>query len=329
MSKERFLNILKNVFHKIKVLFFQKDTLIFLIFLTIATFIWFLHTSNRRRAIKIPFTLEHKGIPSSILLSEDLPNKVEVKIEDVGNKIFEYAFSQQPTIIIDWSNLISHEKEVALFSKEQLEQEARRFIYSSSTITSMPNGIEMKYKWQGSKKVPVKLPSEPQLLPQQTLLDSISFSPDSVVAYGEVQLLDNLEVAYLEPIKQELTNGNNVLQLNIKTPKNLTFSEKVIEVTIPIELITEKTLEIPISKLNFPTNIVLHTFPSTVKVSFSVSVSNFKKVNTEDFSIVMDYNDLKNNVSKKQSIKVECKNPKVSNVSFYPREVEFLLEELK
>jgi hypothetical protein len=43
----------------------------------------------------------------------------------------------------------------------------------------------------------------------------------------------------------------------------------------------------------------------------------------------MDYNDLKNNVSKKQSIKVECKNPKVSNVSFYPREVEFLLEELK
>ena len=314
-----------------------------MIFLTIATFIWFLHTSNRQRAIKIPFTLEHKGIPSSILLSEDLPNKVEVKIIDSREEFFIKNYDGTLTqntrslessnndskLFYNNSNLISQEKEVALFSKEQLEQEARRFIYSSSTITSIPNGIEIKYKWQGSKKVPVKLPSEPQLLPQQTLLDSISFSPDSVVAYGEVQLLDNLEVAYLEPIKQELTNGNNVLQLNIKTPKNLTFSEKVIEVTIPIELITEKTLEIPISKLNFPTNIVLHTFPSTVKVSFSVSVSNFKKVNTEDFSIVMDYNDLKNNVSKKQSIKVECKNPKVSNVSFYPREVEFLLEELK
>lgn len=329
MSKERILNILKEFFHKIKVSFFQKDTLIFLIFLVIATFIWFLHTSNRQRTIKIPFVVEHKGISQSVRVSNQLPDKIDVKIEDEGNKIFEYAFSQQPTIVVDWSNLISKEKDVAFFSKEQLEQKVRKFIYSSSNIVSIPNGIELKYKFQGAKKVPVKLTSMLQLLPQQTLLDSISILPDSVFAYGDVQFLDTLQAVYLEPIKQELVNGDNLLNLEIEKPKNLTFSEKSVAVSIPIELITEKTLEIPISRINFPTNIILHTFPSTIRVSFSVSVSNFKKVKAEDFSVKLDYNMLKDNISKKQNIEVECKNPKASNVNFYPREIEFLLEEIK
>lgn len=329
MSKEKFLNILKEVFNKIKVSFFQKDTLIFLIFLLIATFIWFSHTSNHQRAIKIPVMVEHKGIPQSVRVSNRLPDKIEVKIEDEGNKIFEYAFSQPSTIVVDWSKLISKEKEVAFFPKEQLEQEVRKYIYSSSNILSIPNGIELKYKLQGVKKVPVKLASEVQLLPQQTLFDSISIVPDSVIAYGDVQFLDTLTAVYLEPIKQELVNGKNLLNLKIEKPKNLTFSKKSIAVSIPIELITEKTLEIPISRVNFPTNIILHTFPSTIKVSFSVSVSNFKKVRAEDFSVKLDYNTLKNNISKKQNIEVECKNPQASNISFYPREIEFLLEEIK
>ena len=329
MSKENFLNILKNFSHKIKVLFFQKDTLIFLIFLLIATFVWFLHTSNRQREIKIPFVIEHKGIPRNVLVSSKLPSKIEVKIEDVGSKIFEYAFAKKPTIVVDWSSLISKEKDVAFYSKEQLEQEVGRFIYSSSSISSIPSGIEVKYKWQVAKKIPVRLASDIKLLSQQTLLDSITIVPDSVVAYGDMQLLDTLEVLYLEPISQELENGNNVLNLKIAEKNNLTFSEKEVVVTIPIELVTEKTLEIPISQINFPENIILHTFPSVVKVSFFVSVSNFKKVTAEDFSVLIDYNLLKHNTSKKQIIDVVCNNSNASNVSFYPHEIEFLLEEVK
>ncbi len=329
MSKENFLNILKNISHKIKVLFFQKDTLIFLIFLLIATFVWFLHTSNRQREIKIPFVVEHKGIPRNILVSSKLPSKIEVKIEDVGSKIFEYAFAKQPTVVVDWSSLISKEREIAFFSKEQLEQEVGRFIYSSSSILSIPSGIEMKYKWQVAKKIPVRLASSVKLLPQQTLLDSITIVPDSVVAYGDMRLLDTLKVVYLEPISQELENGNNVLNLKIAEKNNLTFSESEVVVTIPIELVTEKTLEIPISQINFPENIILHTFPSIVKVSFFVSVSNFKKVTADDFNVLVDYNLLKFNTSKKQTIDVVSKNPKASNVSFYPHEIEFLLEEVK
>ena len=67
--------------------------------------------------------------------------------------------------------------------------------------------------------------------------------------------------------------------------------EKV-KVTIPTDLLVEKTIEIPIVGTDFPPNKRLRTFPSKVTVRFLIAFHRFRNVDEDDFFLEVPYKDI-------------------------------------
>ena len=94
---------------------------------------------------------------------------------------------------------------------------------------------------------------------------------------------------------------------------------------IPVEKFTEKELEIPVQIKNKPENVNIKFFPSEVKITFMVGLSEFEDINAADFSAVVDYNTV---LLKKENPEVEIEK-KPSNIEILrisPDRVEYLIE---
>ena len=102
--------------------------------------------------------------------------------------------------------------------------------------------------------------------------------------------------------------------------------EKV-EVTIPIEEVTTKKLTLSVAPQNLPTGISMLTFPANVQINCMIPVSKFSKIHADDFSVGVDYNQLKDHIGKKVAVQVLRKPPFVNNVQVTPDSVEYILEE--
>ena len=52
--------------------------------------------------------------------------------------------------------------------------------------------------------------------------------------------------------------------------------------TFPVDIYTEKTVEVPLHGVNFPADKALRTFPSKVQITFQVGLKRFRSIKAED-----------------------------------------------
>ena len=76
-----------------------------------------------------------------------------------------------------------------------------------------------------------------------------------------------------------------------------------------------------------PEGKVLRTFPSKVRVNFTVGASLFRLINADQFSVVVDYNELIANPSDKCSIILKTSPHSVRNARLQRSQVDYLIEQ--
>jgi hypothetical protein len=67
-------------------------------------------------------------------------------------------------------------------------------------------------------------------------------------------------------------------------------------------------------------------FPSKVEVTFSVTLEEYRKIDPEDFKIVMDYNELNKLQDSSVNLQLTTIPKNVRNVHYSPTSAEFLFE---
>lgn len=72
---------------------------------------------------------------------------------------------------------------------------------------------------------------------------------------------------------------------------------------------------------------ILRTFPSHVTVSFITGVSTYKRLRPDDFSVVVDYNELAEHPSDKCSLHLRSLPHGISRVRLSANSVDYLIEE--
>ena len=99
------------------------------------------------------------------------------------------------------------------------------------------------------------------------------------------------------------------------------------DVTIPAEMCTEKEVIVPISFENVPKGINIKTFPSDVKVRFSVSLSHYNSVTEETFKVIFNYDDLRlNDNQTTNTLQLDYTSGYIFNIRLNPSEVEYVIE---
>lgn len=308
----------------------KKELLTFLFFVLLSSFFWFLQLMKENLETDFKIPLRIVNVPKNLIMTSELPEYLSVRAKDKGAAVLSYSFSRPlPVCEIDYKEL-SIKKGVASVSPEFLIEKLRKkFVVGMEVLSVFPESLSLSFSKGESKVVPVMLLSSISPEPSYGLSGTVQVFPAQITVYAPTERLESIQAVYTNVLKLSNLKDSSVNILGFDKMEGVKFVPDKVQVMVPIESFTEKTLEIPLMGINVPKGFTLRLFPANVKVVCSVTMSRYGAVKPADFQLVVDYNETQANANGKQHIRLLKAPEYVSNVRFQPDEAEVLMEEVQ
>lgn len=303
-----------------------RKILTFSFFVLIATILWFMQIYNKSFETTINLPIKYTNIPDSIVFQDTLPPTITLRIKDDGYSIFANYIGKRDTLYLDIESFIKTGSGKVLQGNT-----FESFIRKSLPITTQlinyePTRISFSYSALESKKIPVVFDGQLNLSPGFFLKNDIKITPDSVTAYGSKANLNKIMYAYT--INDTINGLKNNTKINFKLANRdrIKLSPNNVSINVSVEAYVQKTVEVPVECVNLPNNLITKFFPSKVKLSFFVGVSEADSIKLKDFSVGVDYMGLQE--SKEASVPVRAITyPEfVKNITISPPNVQYIFE---
>lgn len=315
---------LRNCFSRI----WNRQFLIFLFFLLLSASFWLFQALNEtyERTFSIPLNL--KNVPGNVVITTELPKSVTLTLRDRGVTLYHYLYGKQfQPVSIDYTNYVNNKGHASVQPADVLKQILPQLSSSTSIVSLKPDTLEFFYNYGLSKRVPVKMQGMVRTNPLY-YLSRQHLSQDSVTVYAAKSLLDTITAAYLSPLYVTDLADTMVVRQQIAAVKGAKFTPSVITLSLYVDRLVEKSVQVPIQWVNFPATKVLRTFPSKVNITFQVGMSNYRAITADNFVLVVNYEDLLLNKSDKCHLSLKTTPPGISHVRINPQDVEYVIEEI-
>lgn len=306
----------------------SREFFIFLFFFFIASGFWLLQTLNNDYETEFSIPVKLKGVPNNVVITSEPASELHIKVKDKGTVLLNYMLGKSfYPITLDFNDYKGTNNHVSVYAP-QFERKILSQLNGSTRLLSMkPDTLEYYYSTGESKLVPVRLQGTVSAGREYYLSDTI-FTPDSVLVYASEKALDTIKVAYTQKLKLEDISDTLKQQVTLASRKGVKFVPASVEMMLPVDIYTEKTVEVPLRGVNFPADKVLRAFPSKVQVTFQVGLSRFRQIGADDFHINVSYEELLHLGSDKYTVKLKNIPKGVSHVRFNPEQVDFLIEQV-
>ncbi len=313
---------------KLKSLLFTWDTVIFLFFLALSTAFWFVHSLDKLRETTLRIPIEYMGIPDDVALEDELPDRINIEVRDLGATLLKYKRRNTVPIALDVERVFFTKGRVVI-GQDELRNRLSQYVFPTTAVLSVsPDSIVFNYNKLVSKTVPIELKGEVKIASQYLLSDKVQIEPSKVKVYGPKSIIDTLSVVYTEKFDQKAVSDTVETDLKLDRPlKGVKYEFDDVKVKVFTEMFTENKMEAGITIINRPHNVHVRLFPQTVTVTYNVGLSNFNKVRNEDIQVVFDYNEAKELNKRRYTLQLNNDSKIISNVRISPERVEFLLEE--
>ena len=305
----------------------NREFLTFLLFLFVSACFWLIQTLKNQfeTSFEVPVCLVN--VPKNAIITLDPPASIHVTIRDKGTTLLSILFTKKPTpIIIDFTQYSNSHDIVKIPVSNFSKRIASQFGKSTKIVTIKPDTIEYIYSIGKFKKVPVRFNGLLSTRMQYNCTDTIC-SPQFVTVYAPEHILRKITEAVTK--YEHFTNLADTFRqaIEIQPINGAKFYPQYVLYTFPIDILTEKTIEIPVKGVGFPKNKLLKVFPSKIQVNFMVGLHRFKFVNASDFSIEIPYSDLINNKSTKYRLRLKIFPYGISHIRIIPENIDYLIEE--
>jgi len=304
----------------------NKEFLIFLFFLCLSGAFWLLMTLNEtyEKEIMVPVCLA--GVPEGVVVTSETDDTIRVSVRDKGYFLLAYLYGNNiRPVNIDYRTFVRNSEKGTVTAAE-MQKLIYPQLYSSSRIVSVkPEKYEFFYTKGQNKLVPVSVRGK--ILPEKSYyIAKISVLPEKVRVYASERVLDSIKNAYTELLN--ISNLADTVSRNIDLRKirGAKFVPATVAVTIYPDVLTEETVEVPITAVNMPDGKILRTFPPRVSVLFTAGASMFRNIRPEQFKVVADYNDILAHPSEKCSIYLKQYPSGVRNAVLEVEQVDYLIE---
>lgn len=306
----------------------SREFLIFLFFFVIASAFWLLQTLNSDYEAEFSIPVRLKDVPNNVVLTSEPPSELRIKVKDKGTVLLNYMLGKSFfPVNLDFDNYRGKNNHVRIYASEFEKKILNQLNASTHLLSVKPDTLEYIYATGKSKLVPVVLMGKVSADRQYYISDTI-YKPDSVLVYAPANILDTITTAYTQRL--ELGNISDTLRLRVSLAKvrGAKFVPNVVDLTFPVDIYTEKTVEVPLHGVNFPADKVLRAFPSKVQITFQVGLSRFRKIKADDFLINVSYEELIKLGSDKYTVKLKATPRGVSHIRIVPAQVDFLIEQI-
>ena len=306
----------------------NREFLIFLFFLALSGLFWLLMALNETYEAEIPIAVRIVNVPKNVVLTTESTDTLHVTVRDKGFTIATYLYSDRiRPVSINFNQFANKTTERGGVMTSDLQRLIYPQLFTSSKIVMVkPDKFVFYFNYGQSKQIPVRLRG--QVLPSRSYyLANTKIWPQNVLVYASKKTLDSIR--YIDTEELNLTNIEDTVVRNIALKKisGVKLIPSSVKVSFYPDVLTEETVEVPIQAINMPEGKVLRTFPSKVRVRFTVGASKFRMVKPEMFIVVVDYREVENRASEKCQLHVRTFPNMVSGVKLDIGAVDYLIEQ--
>ncbi|MGO4910980.1 CdaR family protein [Leeuwenhoekiella sp. W20_SRS_FM14] len=240
--------------------------------------------------VKIPLTFQN--LSEDYILKKSSTTSVKVTGKASGYDYFKYRFFSQ-AFPIDLSNLPKDgSRSYYVFTAES---DALKGSLSGSEITEFePDTVYFTLDRNYDKRVPVISNFEISYAPGYGSFQGMEIKPDSITVRGPESEVDTITKVYtsaevFEDIRAS-KEGNVSLHLFKKIP-NVELLPNTIAYNLHVDKFTEGSVSVPLQLINVPPNVSAKVFPKRINVIFNVNVTNYDRVKSSDFKVVVDFDE--------------------------------------
>lgn len=306
----------------------NKDFLTFLFFLVLSGIFWLLMTLNETYEKELQVAVRLVDVPKNAVMTTKMTDTVIITVRDKGFTLAAYLTSHkiQP-INVSFDDYANNGTGKVVVPTSDIQKQILQQLYGSSRITSIkPDKLEFYFNFGRSKEVPVRLAG--RIIPGKSYyLASQRFWPQKITVYANKELLDCIQ--YVSTVNVNIVNfEDTVIQtVALKSIKGAKLVPSTVRIGLYPDVLTEESVDVPISAVNMPQGKALRTFPSKVSVRFTVGASKFRLIKPEQFKVVADYNDLTAHPSDKCNIYLRAYPHSITKVHLGMAKVDYLIEQ--
>jgi hypothetical protein len=305
----------------------NKEFLIFLFFLALSGAFWLSLTLNDTYEQEFAIPVAVVDVPKNAVLTSDEVDTVKMTIRDKGIFLISYYYGDYLKNIRIHFRSHSHNNGTGTIAAQELQKIVYSRLFSSSKILSTkPDKLEFYYSYGTKKKVPVRWSG--RVIPEELyFISRVEYSPDSVTIYASEEKLDSINMVYTEQLNY--ANFRDTLSVNCRLSKikSVKMVPDHVQVNFFTDVLTEERIEgIPVQGIDMPEGKTLRTFPAKVAVNFVTGVNVYRNLRPQDFTVVVDYNDIKNNPSEKCDIHLKDVPSGISRARLETTQVDYLIE---
>ena len=318
----RIFNIVRNFLASIV----NKEFLIFLFFLTVSGLFWLVITMTETYEREFSVPLRLVNVPKDVVVTSDVDEMVKVTIRDKGYVLlaYKYGLAYKP-VLIDYRHHAQKDEKGTVTASELQKLIYQRLVKSSRITAMKPDRLVYYYTRGKSKTVPLRLNGK-VVAGQSYYVSRIEFSPERVEVYARKSLLDSIRYAFTENMLISNLTDTVVKTVALQKIAGAKFVPSEVKVTIYPDILTENSVEVPVTAVNMPEGKILRTFPSRVKVLFVTGVGNVRNVSASQFRVVADYKVISAHPSEKCSISIARMPQGIRNPRLEISEVDYLIE---
>jgi hypothetical protein len=303
---------------------------VFAVCLFIATALWFLNALSKDYSTKISLPVKFVNPPDNMFLTSDPPAKFQLNIDAHGFSLLRHKLSLATSpIILDLNTLYQQNdrtQNIITLQTQSLIARISEQVSSEITITAItPQVLTLIFDSLETRTLPVKPNIQTQFKSQFYQKGEIIFTPESIRVSGPASVLDTLRNLTTEFTEIKGIDSDVEKTLRILPPENTDIGKEKVTVKIPVERFTEKEITVPIQVKNKPEDISVKLFPSEVKISFLVGMSEYENITAADFRAFVDYNQA-NYDTETLELNIGMQPPFLQMLRLSPQEVEFLIE---
>ena len=260
----------------------------------------------------IPFTVELQNVPQEIRVTSPPPGQVTI--------------SRKRLIGLDCTQFSMGQGRASYYT-QNLKDTLSGVLPSSVTIRQIePDSITFRYMVQKAVVLPVRYGGSFDSHDQYSL-ERVIFEPDSVMALVPIDKSGIYDAVYVSVGNLSLTTDTINLKTTLRPLTDVILETSEVHMTVVSQQFTEKSIEVPVTGVNFPDGVTLRAFPSRVPLIFWVKMADFEQVTADDFRVVIDYNDIEGRDVDRAELHIYSQPANVTNVRLQIPDVGFLMEE--
>lgn len=298
--------------------------LTFAVFVGIAAMFWLILTLNDSVQDGCIVNVKISNKPDSITFISEVPKTIHVEVKDKGSSLMRTMWLKTPTVTLNFRDLSDHGQMIC--SRSDMMSALKETFGSTATILSSSiDSLRLVYTDRPGKSIPVVVLVKANARAGYIVYGQPTAEPTRVTAYGPREIIDTLtRVMTKSYVEQDLSESKSFVS-ELRTIPGVRLIPGSVHVNVNVEPLVAKEDIVTVVAENVPHEENLLLFPSNVRVSYYVPMSEFSN-DKKAVRVVVDYNDLAEHRGERLPLRIEpVKGVAAVNPRLHSDSVEYTL----